>query len=90
VRYSLSDRVIEVCNYIIDNRATIRQAAKEFGVSKSTVHKDCQERAPLIDAALAQRVQKVLDFNLAVRHIRGGISTKRKFCGGKNKKSPPC
>ena len=65
--------------YIIENDATVRQAAKHFGVSKSTVHKDVSERIEHVNPALASEVRKVLDVNKAERHIRGGLATREKY-----------
>lgn len=78
----IEDRAMEVANYIIENNATVRQAAKQFGISKSTVHKDCSDRLLLINPALATEVRKVLDVNKAERHIRGGLATKEKYLKG--------
>ncbi|WP_164522114.1 MULTISPECIES: sporulation transcriptional regulator SpoIIID [Halanaerobiaceae] len=80
----IRERVIEVANYIYETRATVRQTAKIYGVSKSTIHKDVTERLTRIDAELASRVKKVLEFNKAERHIRGGEATKRKYKNLKN------
>ena len=70
---------MEIARYIIDNNTTVRQAAKHFGISKSTVHKDCAERLKVINPALAIEVRKVLDVNKQERHIRGGIATREKY-----------
>ncbi len=70
---------MEIGTYIIDSNATVRQTAKKFGVSKSTVHKDVSERLIWINPALASEVRKVLDVNKAERHIRGGMATKEKY-----------
>ena len=75
----LHDRVIAVAGYIIENNATVRQTAKEFGISKSTVHKDVTERLPTINHALVAEARKVLDVNKSERHIRGGMATKEKY-----------
>ena len=75
----LLTRARELAVYIIENRATIRQAAKHFGLSKSTVHKDLSERLPLANRALYLSVREILDQNRAERHIRGGLATKRKY-----------
>ena len=75
----IEDRAIEIANYIIENNATVRQAAKHYGVSKSTVHKDCAERLVHVNPALATEVRKVLDVNKAERHLRGGIATREKY-----------
>ncbi len=70
---------MEIAKYIIDNNTTVRQAAKHFGISKSTVHKDCTERLAQVSPALAAEVRKVLDVNKSERHIRGGMATKEKY-----------
>lgn len=75
----IEQRAIDLANYIIEHNATVRQAAKEFDVSKSTVHKDIAERLLLIDRRLAKKARKVLDVNKAERHIRGGLATKAKY-----------
>lgn len=67
--------------YLIENRTTVRTAAKKFGVSKSTVHKDLSERLPLYDRALYTQVKAVLEENKAQRHIRGGLATRKKYKG---------
>ena len=75
----IEERAIEVASYIIENNATVRQAAKKFGISKSTVHKDCTDRLSLINPALAKEVRSVLEVNKQERHIRGGMATKEKY-----------
>ncbi len=75
----IEERAIEIANYIIQNNATVRQAAKKYGISKSTVHKDCTERLIQVNPALANEVRKVLDVNKSERHIRGGLATKEKY-----------
>jgi len=70
---------MEIAHYIIENNATVRQTAKAFGISKSTVHKDVAERLSQINPALANEVRKVLDVNKSERHIRGGLATKEKY-----------
>ena len=65
--------------YIIESKATVRKAAKKFGVSKSTVHKDVSERLKYIDPKLYKEVKTVLEINKAQRHIRGGIATRNKY-----------
>lgn len=84
MRDYIAKRVILLANYMIDTKATVRQTAKEFGVSKSTVHKDISERLPMLNRALSDRAKAVLDENKAERHIRGGIATKNKFSAKKN------
>lgn len=75
----IEERAIEVANYIIEQNATVRQTAKKFGISKSTVHKDVTERLEEIDPSLAKRARVVLDVNKSERHIRGGLATKEKY-----------
>jgi putative DeoR family transcriptional regulator (stage III sporulation protein D) len=75
----IEERVLEVANYIIDSKATIRKTAKVFGVSKSTIHKDMTERLPKINPAIAQEAKYILDLNKSERHIRGGKATKLKY-----------
>jgi len=77
----IEERVMEVANYIIENGATVRQAAARFGISKSTVHKDMAERLRHIDPAAAAAVREVLQHNKDERHIRGGMATHRKYKG---------
>jgi len=70
---------MEIANYIINEGATVRQTARVFGVSKSTVHKDVTERLPKINPLMANQVKDILDANKAERHIRGGKATKMKY-----------
>ena len=72
-------RVVDEANYIIDTGETVREIAKVFGVSKSTVHKDLHERLLEIDVYLYKDVRKILDYHTKVRHIRGGESTRKKY-----------
>lgn len=72
-------RVLEVSSYILESAATVRQTARVFGVSKSTIHKDVTERLPIINKALAMQVKSILEQNKAERHIRGGEATKKKY-----------
>ena len=74
-------RACDLAEYLLGNNATVRAAAKQFGVSKSTVHKDLTERLEKIDPALYQQVRQLLDRNKAERHIRGGMATRRKYKG---------
>ena len=76
---SIEERAINLAQYIIDSKDTVRGAAKKFGISKSTVHKDVSERLLEISPSLASEVRKVLDENKAERHIRGGMATKLKY-----------
>jgi putative DeoR family transcriptional regulator, stage III sporulation protein D len=75
----IEERVLEVANYIINSKATIRKTAKVFGVSKSTIHKDMTERLPKINPQVADEAKNILDENKAERHIRGGKATKMKY-----------
>ena len=75
----MEERVIESAIYIIEHNATVRQTAKQFGVSKSTVHKDVSERLLKINPGLASEVREILNENKAERHIRGGMATKLKY-----------
>lgn len=77
--YTVEDRAAELGEYIVRNNATVRSAAKVFGISKSTVHTDVSERLKKSDYALYVKVRKVLDENKAQRHIRGGLATKEKY-----------
>lgn len=76
---SIEERAIQLAQYIIDSKDTVRGTAKKFGVSKSTVHKDVSQRLLKINPALASEVRVVLDENKAERHIRGGLATKHKY-----------
>ena len=76
---SIDERAIELAHYIIDSKDTVRGAAKKFGISKSTVHKDVSERLKKINPILAKEVRIILDENKAERHIRGGMATKLKY-----------
>ena len=75
----IEERVLEVANYIISSKATIRKTAKVFGVSKSTIHKDMTERLPKINPQIAKEAKNILEFNKSERHIRGGKATKLKY-----------
>lgn len=75
----IEERALNIANYIIDNNATVRQTAKEFGISKSTVHKDVTDRLMQINPSLAKQARKVLDVNKSERHIRGGMATREKY-----------
>lgn len=82
----ISDSIIELGLYIAENACTVRAAAKHFGMGKSTVHKYVTELLADIDPSLFDKVRKVLDYNLSVRHIRGGEATKLK-CANKKRAS---
>ncbi|MBX6350573.1 MAG: sporulation transcriptional regulator SpoIIID [Clostridia bacterium] len=75
----IAKRVLEVSRHIARTKATVRDAARVFGVSKSTVHKDVTERLPKLNPDLALRVKRVLEYNKAERHLRGGEATRRKY-----------
>ncbi len=75
----VEQRAVELAEYIIENKTTVRAAAKKFGVSKSTVHMDVSERLKKLNPSLYNEVREILDINKAERHIRGGLATKQKF-----------
>ena len=77
----IETRAVEIANYIVENNSTVRQAAKRFGISKSTVHKDItdSDRLLRINPDLAAQTRKILDVNKSERHIRGGMATKEKY-----------
>lgn len=76
---NVEQRALTLGQYIAQNGATVRLAAKKYNISKSTVHKDVSERLKLINPTLYKEVRKVLDINKEERHIRGGIATKEKY-----------
>ena len=78
-KFYIDERAIKLAHYIIDSKDTVRGAAKRFGISKSTVHKDITERLKKINPALAIEAKKVLEENKAERHIRGGEATRQKY-----------
>lgn len=75
----IQKRVLDICSYILETQATVRQAAQVYQVSKSTVHKDMTERLPSLDKQLAQEIKAILEYNKAERHLRGGEATRRKY-----------
>ena len=75
----IEERVVCIADYVLDSGATVRQAAKTFGTSKSTVHKDLKERLVLISPSMAKAVAAVLKKNKEERHIRGGNATRLKY-----------
>lgn len=75
----IEERAVDVAHYIIESNATVRQTAKKFGISKSTVHKDVTDRLAQINPALAKQARRVLDRNKSERHIRGGMATREKY-----------
>ncbi|MBP3412365.1 MAG: sporulation transcriptional regulator SpoIIID [Oscillospiraceae bacterium] len=82
---AMEKRACDLAVYIIEKQTTVRAAAKEFGISKSTVHKDISERLYHINHSLYQQVKAILELNKAERHIRGGLATRKKY---RNKELP--
>ena len=76
---TIEERACDLAIYIIETGATVRTAAKHFGISKSTVHKDLSQRLPRYNHQLYNQVRLILDENKAQRHIRGGLATRRKY-----------
>jgi len=76
---TIEERACALAVYIIETGATVRGAAKHFGISKSTVHKDLSQRLPQYNKTLYQQVRQILNLNKAQRHIRGGLATRRKY-----------
>lgn len=83
MKSDIERRAVELAEYILENKTTVRAAAKHFGVSKSTVHKDLTERLEMINRPLFLRVKEILEVNKAERHIRGGIATRIKYKGSR-------
>lgn len=79
MKQGMEARAETLANYIVENNATVRDAAKKYGISKSTVHKDISERLQQYNHTLYEKVKTVLDVNKAERHLRGGEATKRKY-----------
>ena len=79
MRDYIEERAVDIANYIIDHNATVRQTAKKFGISKSTVHKDVTDRLIQINPSLASEARKVLHKNKSERHLRGGMATREKY-----------
>ncbi len=77
----IEKRAVEIAEFIVKSNATVRETAKKFGISKSTVHKDITERLLKIDISLANEARKVLEVNKSERHIRGGMATRKKYLG---------
>lgn len=75
----IKERTIRIGRYVIETRQTVRMIAKEFGVSKSTVHKDLTERLPEVNLEMANQVKEVLEYHKSIRHIRGGEATRKKY-----------
>lgn len=78
---NMEERACEMALYIIEEKGTVRSAARKFGLSKSTVHKDLSERLPTFNRPLYEQVKVVLEVNKAQRHIRGGLATRKKYKG---------
>ena len=78
---SVYERAVSIGNYVVETKSTVRKAAKEFSISKSTVYKDITERLKIEDPVLQKEVEKVLAYNKADRCRRGGLATKRKYLG---------
>lgn len=76
---SIRLRCLSIAEYMMEHHATVRQAAKAFGISKSSVHKDMGERLPQIDKHLGLQVAALMQYNKAVRHLRGGAATKARY-----------
>ncbi len=81
MREDISQRAVDLAQYIVENNATVRDAAKRFGISKSTVHKDLAERLRYISRPLYAQARVVLEQNKAERHLRGGEATRKKYKG---------
>ncbi|WP_080872413.1 sporulation transcriptional regulator SpoIIID [Oceanobacillus timonensis] len=75
----IKERTIKIGRHVVETRKTVRTIAKEFGVSKSTVHKDLTERLPEINPKLALEVKEILEYHKAIRHLRGGEATRKKY-----------
>lgn len=84
MRTNIKSRVLDECDYILSNKTTLRNTAKYFGVSKSTVHKDFLERLFTISPDKYNKVITLLEYNLSVRHLRGGNSTRQKWASKNN------
>ncbi|MBR2916682.1 MAG: sporulation transcriptional regulator SpoIIID [Clostridia bacterium] len=76
---TIEERTVNIAHYIIDSRCTVREAAKKFGISKSTVHKDITERLPKLNRVIYEETRKILNENREERHIRGGLATREKY-----------
>ncbi|GIO25248.1 sporulation transcriptional regulator SpoIIID [Oceanobacillus sp. J11TS1] len=80
----IKERTIKIGRHVVETRKTVRTIAKEFGVSKSTVHKDLTERLPEINPKLALEVKEILEYHKAIRHLRGGEATRKKYKSSKD------
>ncbi len=81
LNWNMEERANALALYMVENKATVRSAAKKFGISKSTVHKDLSERLAVCNRPLYLQVKQVLETNKAERHIRGGLATRKKYKG---------
>lgn len=79
IKEHIINRVLDETNYIIETKQTIREVAREFNVSKSTVHKDLSERLKILNKALHEEIERLMQEHIEVRHIKGGESTKQKY-----------
>ncbi len=86
LRFFVEERAVELGRFIVENNTTVREAAKQYGISKSTVHTDVSRRLERLDPLLFEQVREVLDINKAQRHIRGGLATKEKYLSGNKNK----
>ena len=77
---SIKERCVVLGRYLVENRSTVRAVAANFGISKSTVHKDVTEVLRQVDASLYLSVKEVLEYNKSERHLRGGEATRQKYC----------
>ena len=84
MKHYIATRVLQIADYVLETQSTVRQAGKHFAVSKSTVHKDLQQRLKELDVIKWHKVMSVLDANFADRHIRGGKATRQKYLQIKN------
>ena len=78
---SIEERACELAEYILENQTTVRAAAKKFGISKSTVHKDITQRLERYSPSLYLQIRDLIDINKAERHMRGGLATRKKYKG---------
>lgn len=79
MRQEVRLRVLQAARYILESGSTVRHCARQFGVSKTTIHKDMRDRLPRLDGELSRKVDRILVRNLQERHLRGGAATRRKF-----------
>ncbi|WP_332698864.1 sporulation transcriptional regulator SpoIIID [Halalkalibacter lacteus] len=85
----IKERTIKIGRYVVETKKTVRTIAKEFGVSKSTVHKDLTERLPEINPELANEVKEILEYHKSIRHLRGGEATKVKYRKSQDQPAQP-